>query len=198
MIATFWDRVPANERVTHSEVLESLLVMARQTRDCQEVFTADKRTFGSFTTLQIYIIVAWKHSKHELKTGTGKGLRYPLRQCLEERQFYDSPEGHFTRLALALKTTVRVALFCGKMCKKDTTGATRFNAVLEHILPTLRTLCGDTWEEVWTVRLTLLDTTTAIQENLTVSNILDCIDILEDIDPASKVQLDGESRPIYA
>lgn len=183
MIAMFENEMEAHgEKGYHTAVLEKQPLMARDTRDCQEVFAAGERTFYSFTTLQKYTVVARKHSKDELETGIGRDLRYPMRQRLKEPQFYDSPEGRFTQLALALKTTVHVALLCGQMCKKDSSGAASFNAVLEYILPTLRALRGDTWEEVWTVRLTLLDTATTIQENLTVSNILDCIHITEDID----------------
>lgn len=155
--------------------------MAQETRACQEVFTAG-RTFGYVTTLQTYIVVAWKHSKHELETGIGRDLRHRLRQnLLEEPQFCDSPTGYFTHLALALKTTVYVALYNGQMCNKNTPGATCSKAVLEHILPTQSVLRGANWDEAWTVRLTLLDVPGEIQENLTVSHILDCIDIIEEI-----------------
>ncbi|KAJ5111775.1 hypothetical protein NUU61_001405 [Penicillium alfredii] len=150
MIAIFQNGIEANGTdVPYHVALEYLPVMARETLDCQEVFTAGERTFGFFTTLQTYIAVAWKHSKDELKTGIGKGLRHQMRQSLvEEPQLCDSPKGHFTQLALALKTTVHVALLGGQMCKKDTPGATCSNAILEHILPTFSALRGETWEEV--------------------------------------------------
>ena len=100
MVARVQDGREANEEYD-TAVLENLLVMTGETRDCQEVFTGE-RTSGSFTTQQRYTVVARKHSKDELKTGIGKDLRYAMRLHLEEPQFCDSPEGHFTQLALAL------------------------------------------------------------------------------------------------
>ena len=165
--------------VSYSDTLECLQVMAQETRDCQEVFTSER--LGSFTTLQTYIVVASKHSKDELNAGVGRPLRYQMRESLEKPWFYDSPEGHFTKLALALKTTVLVALYSGRICRKDKPGATFYNAVLENILPTHRVDRGDTWGESWTVRLSF-NASAKIEETHVVSYILDCIDIMEDID----------------